>query len=281
MRKEPLYRSGDEQGLNGAFRKGSSAVGDNDTMTALDFGYPWWLSYGHLAIAAPVLCLLALGYWRRWPRWAMAALGLMAAWALAVFLLIQFGLGIDRAPALPTEAFLKSGEGRVLDIGAGTGRSTIMVLRARPRVTMVASDLFGDSFDHHFGHSEDPREPLRRNLQAAGVAGRATIETADMRKLPFEAASFDAIVSAYAVDHLNGAGIREALAEAARVVKPGGEFLLMLVGNDRWAKFAYGPLLTHGGTRGRAWWAARMQEAGFQLVEEGTTPGTLFFLARR
>ena len=190
-------------------------------------------------------------------------------------------LGIDKAPALPTEAFLKSGEGRVLDIGAGTGRSTIMVLRARPRVTMVASDLFGDSFDHHFGHSEDPREPLRRNLQAAGVAGRATIETADMRKLPFEAASFDAIVSAYAVDHLNGAGIREALAEAARGVTPGGEFLLMRVGNDRWAKFAYGPLLTHGGTRGRAWWAARMQEAGFQLVEEGTTPGTLFFLARR
>ena len=102
-----------------------------------------------------------------------------------------------------------------------------------------------------------------------------------MRKLPFEAASFDAIVSSYAVDHLNRDGIKQALAEAARVVKPGGDFLLMLVANDRWAKLAFGPLLSHGGTRGREWWIARVQEAGFQVLEDGTSPVTLYLLARR
>ncbi len=102
-----------------------------------------------------------------------------------------------------------------------------------------------------------------------------------MRQLPFEPAEFDAIVSAYAVDHLNGAGIRQALTEAARVVKPGGDFLLDLVANDQWAKFAFGPILSHGGTRGAEWWTARLREARFDVLEDGARPLTLYFLARR
>ena len=145
----------------------------------------------------------------------------------------------------------------------------------------VASDLFGESFEHHFGHDQTPQQKLLANLKVAGVEKRATIETADMRKLPFEPAAFDAIVSAYAVDHLNGQGIRQALTEAARVVKPGGDFLLILVANDGWAKFAFGPILSHGGTRGAEWWSARLREAGFDVLEEGTRPLTLYLLARR
>jgi ubiquinone/menaquinone biosynthesis C-methylase UbiE len=56
----------------------------------------------------------------------------------------------------------------------------------------------------------------------AEVEQRATIATADMRKLPFEAAAFDAIVSAYAVDHLNRQGTDQALAEAARALTSQG-----------------------------------------------------------
>ena len=59
------------------------------------------------------------------------------------------------------------------------------------------------------------------------------------------------------------------------------ELLLILVANDRWAKLAFGPLLSHGGTRGREWWIARVQEAGFQVLEDGTSPVTLYVLARR
>jgi SAM-dependent methyltransferase len=247
----------------------------------LDFGYPWWLSYGHLLIAAIVAAALLLGRWRKWSRWPMLILGLMALWAGAVFLLIHFGVDINARAGLPTENFLRGGSGRVLDIGAGTGRSSIMVLAARPQVTLVASDLFGESFDRHFGRGESPQGRLLANLKAAGVDRRATIETADMRKLPFEAGSFDAVVSAYAMDHLNRDGSRQALAEAARVCKPGGEFLLMVVENDRWAKLAFGPLLSHGGTRGEAWWTARVGEAGFEVLEKGKPPATLYVLAKR
>src|SRR6185295_17844571 len=119
------------------------------------------------------------------------------------------------------ENFFRSGTGRVLDLGAGTGRSSIMVLAARPQANLVALDLFGDSFEHHFGNSETPQQKLLTNLKLAGVDQRATIQTADMRKLPYEAASFDAVVSAYAIDHLNRQGSDETLLEAARVIKPG------------------------------------------------------------
>lgn len=250
---------------------------------ALDFGYPWWLNNGHLAIAAVTAAPLLLGYFRAWPRWLVVLLGAIVVWSGSVALLVRFGAGINACPPLPTEAFLRSGTGRVLDLGAGTGRSSIMVLTARPRVTLVASDLFADSFDHHFGRGggQSPQQRLLGNLNAAGVAHRASVAQADMRKLPFDNASFDAIVSSYAVDHLNREGIRQALSEAARVVKPGGDFLLMLVSNDRWAKLAFGPLLSHGVTRGRDWWIPRLREAGFQVIEDGTVPVTLYILARK
>jgi ubiquinone/menaquinone biosynthesis C-methylase UbiE len=156
-----------------------------------------------------------------------------------------------------------------------------MVLQARPQVQLVALDLFGDSFGQHFGHDQSPEQHLLRNLQAAGVTQRASIVRADIRTLPFDAGSFDAVVSAYAVDHLHRDGIQQTMAEAARVVKPGGEFLLILVANDGWAKLAFGPLMAHGATRGRAWWTARLQDAGFHVLEDGTTPGTVYLLGQR
>jgi len=249
--------------------------------TALAFGYPWWLSYGHLPIVACAFLVLLLGYWRKCSKWPMLIVGAIALWSSAAFVVARFGLDINGRASLPTQNFLRSGSGRVLDIGAGTGRSSIMVLEARPRATLVALDLFGESFEGHFGPGQSPQQRLLSNFQAAGVDQRATIVTADMRKLPFDSATFDAIVSAYAVDHLSRQGSAQALAEAARVIKPGGDFLLILVDNDPWAKFAFGPLFMHMGTRGAAWWTARVKEVGFQICEEGTRPATLYLLARR
>ena len=248
---------------------------------SLDFGYPWWLSYGHLLILLPAAAILLWGYWRRWSKWPMFVLTLLVLWSGAAFIVTRFMFNVNGIAALPTQAFLREGRGRVLDIGCGTGRSSIMVLQSRPEATLVALDQFGDSFQRHFGEGPSPQQRLLTNLQAAGVQQRATVETADMRKLPFEPAAFDAIVSAYAIDHLHREGIQTALTEAARVIKPGGDFLLILISNDAWARFAFGPVLSHGGTRGAAWWSARLQDAGFQVVEQGTRPITLYLLARR
>ena len=249
------------------------------TATSIDFDYPWWLSYGHLVLFALALAGWLAARWRKGPRWLRYPLAALTLWAGAAWLVAWFVIGIHGRGTLPTESFLAGGEGRVADLGAGTGRSSIMVLEARPRATLVALDEFGHSYEVHFGPG-DPRQRLLDNLTAAGVAERASIETGDMRELPFEAATFDAAVSAYAMDHLGRDGAVQALAEAARVVKPGGDFLLMVVGNDAWAMFAFGPALLHG-TRGLEWWRDRVDEAGFEVVEAGMRPITIYVLGRR
>lgn len=247
----------------------------------LNFGYPWWISYGHLPVAAVFLALFLLGYARKWSKALLVVLGVVLLWSSTAFVVMRFVMDINGRAALPTQSFLSSGTGRVLDMGAGTGRSSIMVLEARPRTTLVALDLFGESFDAHFGPGQSPQQRLLQNLKAAGVEQRASITTADMRKLPFDAGSFDAIVSAYAIDHLNTEGIHQALGEAGRVLKPGGEFLLILIAKEPWIEFAFGPLIIHSGVRGPVWWKSSVEEAGFQVLEEGTRPATLFLLAKR
>jgi len=142
----------------------------------------------------------------------------------------------------------------VPDMGAGTGRSALMVLEARPQSTVVALDLFAKSYEQHFGSGQSGQERLLSNLRAAGPERRAAIQAGDMRKLPFEADTFDGVVSTYAIDHLNRDGITVPMSEASRVLKPGGEFLLMVLTKDFWLNFTFGPLLLHSGTRSPAWW---------------------------
>lgn len=248
------------------------------TSTSLDFAYPWWLNYGHLTVAFVSGVSFAVVWFLRWPRWSRVMTGIVTLWALAAAVVMQtFNAG--GVPTLPTEAFLRSNPtARVLDIGAGTGRSSIMVLRERPSATLVAFDQFGDSFAHHFGDRGRPQDRLLANLRAAGVDERASIDTGDMRALPFADNTFDAIVSAYTMEHVGGDDARLALAEAHRVLTPGGEFLLILVNNDAWMKLAFGPVLTHGGLRGPDWWADEAGEAGFVVTEQGRRVGTLFLL---
>jgi SAM-dependent methyltransferase len=247
----------------------------------IDFAYPWWLSYGHLVLTAIAAPFLLLSYFRKWSRVLTLLIGVVALWSFAAVIVARFGLNANGRLSLPTQEFLRSGRGRILDMGAGTGRSSLMVLEARPQTTVVALDLFAESYKAHFGPDGSGQEKLRLNLKAAGVEHRATIQAGDMRTLPFGPDAFDGVVSTYAIDHLNRNGIDRSLREALRVLKPGGEFLLMVITKDFWLKFTFGPLLLHSGTRGAAWWTSRLQETGFQMIEQGTRPATLYFLVRK
>ena len=248
----------------------------------ISFGYPWYLSYGHLVVLAVALSLWVFGRSRKWSKTPMVLIGAVTLWSAASFLVAGFAFDVNGRLPLPTQKFLASGTGRILDMGAGTGRSTLMILEARPQTTVVALDLFAQSYEHHFGSSrQSGQERLLSNLRAAGLEHRAVIQTGDMRKLPFEAATFDGVVSTYAIDHLSRNGVTASLSEASRVLKPGGEFLMIVIAKDFWLKFTFGPLLLHSGTRSAAQWTGLLQDAGLQTVEQGTRPGTLYFLARK
>ena len=239
-----------------------------------DFGYSWSLRYAMLVPLVLAGALAALAVLRSWSRWVYIPMVLVALWAAAAVVILNVML--NRPMALPTERFLTSGSGRVLDVGAGSGRAAVGVLLARPNLTAVGVDIY----DGYWGIDENTPERFMRNARTAGVAERAAARVGDMRQLPFQDGEFDGVVSSYAIDHLRRAERPKAIAEVARVLKPGGEFLLMIIHVD-WKTWLVSPLLAHHPSQNPEPWRALLQEHGFTVEEEGMPFATLYFLAKK
>lgn len=244
-----------------------------------DFGYEWPWTWGH-AIAAMTFTALAVVLYRaRWRR-AGGVVAALAVWAAAGAVILNVVLRFSLPIVLPTERFLANGEGRVLDAGAGSGRSALMVLNARPRATVTALDIFGTAY----GIGGNGPERLLANARAAGAEARLDVRVGDMRAMPFEPGTFDGAVSAFAIDHLSRPDVETTFAEMARVLKPGGQFLLLVINQDAWVRTALPFFVHHGYFGGRAYperWRSGLEGAGFTVLEQGTQPGTLYFLVKK
>jgi SAM-dependent methyltransferase len=249
-------------------------------MFTYDFDYSWALSWGHLAIGV-VAGALALAAWhRRWRRWSLVTFSVLAVWGGLGALAMHYAVQIASPQRLATETFLSTGTGEVLELGAGSGRATVGFLLARPQARVTALDAYRG----YFGIDDNTPDRLMRNARTAGVAGRVAVQVADMRALPFEIGRFDAAFSVAAIDHLPWDGIAQALRETARVLRPGGQLLIVNLNSDAWIKVAM-PWAVHGhgywsSTQGRRRWVEALERAGFSVVETGTRPATVYFLAR-
>jgi SAM-dependent methyltransferase len=241
-----------------------------------DFGYTWYIGYGlaiPLVIAASVV---GLALWRRWPRWVIVIGGVVGTWALVGLFLINIAWGINKPMELPTTRFLASGSGRVLDAGAGSGRAAIGVLLVRPRTTVTGLDLYAG----YYGIDDNTPERFMKNARIAGVADRADTRTGDMRDMPFHDGEFDAVISSYAIDHLRRDDVVKGLLEVARVLKPRGEFLVLIVNPD-WLTWMFAPPIAHHPRPDPARWRSLLEQGGFGVVEEGLKPATVYFLAQK
>jgi len=115
-------------------------------------------------------------------------------------------------------------DGRVLELGCGTGRVTIPL--ARSGVDLVGVD-----------RSEPMLDRLRARLRSGatrarfGAAGSPQIVRADIRTLPFKRARFAAVIAPYGVlqSLINEHDLAQALDSVAFVLKRGGTFGIDLV----------------------------------------------------
>jgi SAM-dependent methyltransferase len=246
-----------------------------------DFGYGWPITWFH---AIPLVCGLAAaacGLRLGWRRWVVVLSGVVGIWGILGLVLTHTLMGGLNAPQrLPSAQFMTSGRGRVLDVGSGSGRALIGLLLARPQATGTALDIYSG----FFGITDNTPERMMRNARIAGVADRADTVTADATKMPLPDASYDAAISSYAIDHMGRAGSAKAIQEVARVLKPNGEFLLEIVNPDLWVTVMMP--IPHFGLNAHfrpdpVRWRAMLKGAGFEVVEEGTAPATLYWLAHK
>ncbi|MBO0826730.1 MAG: class I SAM-dependent methyltransferase [Streptosporangiales bacterium] len=121
----------------------------------------------------------------------------------------RFAAGVVLPRALPGVR----PEGEVLEIGCGGGAVAARLLTDHPEIGVTGVDI-------------DPAMvgATARRLRPYGPRGRAV--RADCTHLPFEPASFDTVVTFLTLHHVGG--WEDALAEAVRVLRPGG----LLAGYD-------------------------------------------------
>src|SRR5919204_5260871 len=105
---------------------------------------------------------------------------------------------------------------RVLDLGCGIGN---ILLALSERI----------AFEHPpIGVDVAPAliEIGEREIRKAGFQGRIQLRVAAATRLPFDAGTFDVVVTSHVIKRLGDSALATALGEVHRVLRPGGRLLL-------------------------------------------------------
>lgn len=120
-----------------------------------------------------------------------------------------------------------NGHERTLDLGCGRGLLLIGIAKQLGTGRSVGIDLW-----RSVDQSGNDRSETLYNARAERVEEKVELHTGDMRELPFEDASFDCVVSSWAIHNLSESPQRRrVILEAVRVLKPGGRLLIVDIGS--------------------------------------------------
>jgi arsenite methyltransferase len=168
-----------------------------------------------------------LGMWSMQDPIAMIARPLIGAGlgggAMALWMIYDSKIGKVREREQYLDKIAWRGDERVLDVGCGLGLFLIGAARRLSTGRAVGIDKWQaeDLSGNNAAGALD-------NAMIEGVADKVEVQTGDARKLPFDTASFDVVLSSMALHNIYNAGERQtAVREIARVLKSGGRVLIL------------------------------------------------------
>jgi SAM-dependent methyltransferase len=110
------------------------------------------------------------------------------------------------------------GNGKILDIGCGSGALSIKLAKKYPEAKITGIDYWGFGWNYS-------KEQCQRNAALEGASSRIEFLRGSAAKLPFEDESFDAAISNFTFHEVKDAkNKRDVIKEALRIVKKGGAF---------------------------------------------------------
>jgi SAM-dependent methyltransferase len=173
------------------------------------------------------LITMMLGVWSRqnliaviaFPLiWAGLSCGVMGLW-----MIYDSKIGKVREREYYLDKIVWRGDERVLDVGCGLGLFLIGAAKRLKTGRAVGIDLW--QAEDLSGNT--PAGTLN-NATIEGVADKVEVHTGDARKLPFDDAIFNVVLSSMALHNIYNAGERQtAVREIARVLKSGGRVLIL------------------------------------------------------
>lgn len=174
-----------------------------------------------------------LGVWSRQDLIAVIARPLIGAGlscgAMGLWMIYDSKIGKVREREQYLDKIAWRGDERVLDVGCGLGLFLIGAAKRLSTGRAVGIDKWQQE-----DLSGNNAGGTLNNAMIEGVADKVEVHTGDARKLPFDDASFNVVLSSMALHNIYNAGERQtAVREIARVLKSGGRVLIVDVRHTR------------------------------------------------
>ena len=143
---------------------------------------------------------------------------------------------------------------RVLEVATGSGEMFRRLVKANPDGRTFGLDLSPNMAAH----------TLRVARKTCPTA-EAHCGAVDVRNLPFRSASFDAVMCCYLLELLSQEDILLTLREIRRVLRPGGTFSLVVIGQN--VKL-FNRMYVVGGKLVPAFWGRQVETAVPEMIRE-------------